>query len=477
MPIVGWLILAGAIVVVVVLILIAVSKQYRKVGPNEVLIISGGRKRTVTEPDGTKRKIGYRMHVGGGTFVLPLLERADILPLEVFTLNMEIPDGLTARGIELRAVGQAQVKVKSDEHSIRTAAEQFLSKGLTGMKEIATQILEGNMRGALGAMTVEQIYQNRDEFNRKVMAAASQAFENMGLAILSFSLKEISDAQGYLEALGRPHVARVKGEAEVAQAEADKEASIKSAEARKEGDIAKFGAEMEIAQASRDYEMQRADFQADINRKRAVADSTYDLERLKMNQQLKREEYQVRLIEKEHAIKVEEKETLRREKELESTVKKAADAMKYQVQIEAEAEGFRLGAAAKGKAEAIRHEGLAKAEATRHQGQAEAEAMAKKAESWAKYNQAAIYQMLIDVLPKIAQAVSEPLSKVDKIVMVGSGADGASKLTGQVASVMAQLPEVIRSLSGIDLKELIQSYSKGRAEGPADKPKQSSGNK
>jgi len=471
MSVIGLVILSGVVVVLVILFFIALSKQYRKVGPNEVLIISGGRKRTVIEPDKTKRKVGYRMHVGGGTFVMPFLERADILPLEVFTLNIEIPEGLTAKGIELRAVGQSQVKVKSDDYSIRMAAEQFLSKGLSGMKEIAQQILEGNMRSVLGSMTVEEIYKNRDEFADKVSASATKAFDAMGLVILSFSLKEISDSQGYLEALGKPHIARIKGEAEVAQAEADKDATIKSAEARKEGDVAKFKAESEIAQASRDYEIQRAEFQAGINQKRAVSDAVYDLERLKMNQQLKKEEYEVRLIEKSQAIKVEEKEILRKEKELEATVKKAADAMKYQAEAEAEATSFKLGAAAKGKALAIKHEGLAQAEVTRSQGEAEAEAMAKKAESWSRYNQAAVYQMFIDVLPEIARSVSEPLSKVDKIVMVGNGADGASKITGQVANVMAQLPDVVKSLSGFDLKKMLENISKQQAGEPENKDK------
>ncbi|OQX92198.1 MAG: flotillin [candidate division Zixibacteria bacterium 4484_95] len=449
MTFVGWTIIAGVILILVILFLVALSKQYRKVGPNEVLIISGGRRRTVVDPDGTKRKIGYRMHIGGGTFVIPFLEKAEVFPLEVFTINIEIPDGLTAKGIELKAVGQAQVKVKGDDYSIRLAVEQFLGKGLEGMKEITRQILEGDMRGVLGSLTVEEIYQKRDDFAEKVAASSMKAFESMGLTILSFALKEISDSQGYIEALGKPHIARVKGEAEIAQAEADMEATIKAAQARKEGDVAKFQAESEIAKASRDYEIQRAGFQTDINQKRAVSDSSYDLERLKMNQQIKKEEYKVRLIEKEEAIKVEEKEVLRKEMELESTIKKAADAMKYQAQAETEAETFKLEARAKGKAEAIKQEGMA-----------EAEAMAKKAESWSKYNQAAIYQMYIDVLPELAKAVSEPLSKVDKIIMVGNSADGASKVTGQVAQVLAQLPSVVEALSGIDIKEFLKALPK-----------------
>jgi flotillin len=460
MSLVGWIVLIGAIAVVLVLFLVALSKQYRKVGPNEVLIISGGRRRTVDLPDGTKKKIGYRMNIGGGAFVMPFLERADILPLEVFTLNMEIQDALTARGIELRAVGQAQIKVKSDDRSIMMAAEQFLSKGLNGMKEISQQVLEGSMRGVLGSLTFEEIYTQRDDFADKVREQARGSFDSMGLQILSFSLKEISDAQGYLTALGVPHIARVKGEADIAQAEADKEAVIKSAQARKEGDIAKFKAEAEVAQASRDYEIERAGHQAAINEKRALADGSYDLERLKMSQKLKKEEYEVRLIEKDQSIKLEEKEIVRKEKELESTIKKAADAMKYQTEIEAEADSVRLGTQAKGKALAIKHEGMARAEVIEAQGNADAKAMEKKADAWGKYNQAAVYKMFIDVLPDLARAVSEPLSKVEKIVMVGNGSDGASKITGQVASVMAQLPDVVKNLSGVDLVKLMQNLQK-----------------
>jgi flotillin len=460
MSVVGWIVLLGAIAVVLVLFFIALSKQYRKVGPNEVLIISGGRRRTVDLPDGTKKKIGYRMSIGGGAFVMPFTERADILPLEVFTLNIEIQDGLTAKGIELRAVGQAQIKVKSDDRSIMMAAEQFLSKGLNGMKEISQQVLEGNMRGVLGSLTVEDIYTKRDDFSDKVMDQSKKSFEAMGLQILSFSLKEISDSQGYIAALGVPHIARVKGEADIARAEADKEAVIKSAQARKEGDIAKFKAEAEVAKASRDYEIERAGHQAAINEKRASADAAYDLERLKMSQKLKKEEYEVRIIEKDQSIKLEEKEIVRKEKELEATIKKAADAMKYQTEIEAEAESVRLGTQAKGKGLAIKHEGMARAEVIEAQGNAEAKAMEKKAEAWSKYNEAAVYKMFIDVLPDLAKAVSEPLSKVEKIIMVGNGSDGASRLTGQVAGVMAQLPEVVKNLSGVDLVKLMQNLQK-----------------
>ncbi|KPJ51965.1 band 7 protein [candidate division TA06 bacterium DG_24] len=457
MTLVGWLILAGAIVVALGLLVLAMWKQYRKVGPNQVLIISGGRRRTVIDRDGTKRKIGYRTHIGGGTFVLPFLESAQVLSLEVFTLGIETPEVLTQEGVPILAQGLAQVKVRGDEHSIRLAAEQFLGKGPEGIREIANQILEGHMRNVIGTMTVQQIYQNREDFARKVVEAGSQDYTAMGLQILSFALKDIADTQGYIEALGKPQVAAVKRDAAIAEAETERDATIKSALARKEGDVVKFQAETEVSEASRDYEAKRAEFQALINKKRAAADLAYDLERHRVGQELKLEEYKVKIVEKEQAAIVEEKEIERREKELEATVKKQADAERYRVQALADAESYRLESEAKGRTEAKKLEGAAAAEGIRAHGWAEADAMRKKAEAWREYNEAAVYQMFVEMLPQLARAVAEPLSKVEKIVLVGSGdGPGASQITGQVAKVLAQLPVVIESLTGIDIKAMLE---------------------
>ncbi|MFQ5870088.1 MAG: flotillin domain-containing protein, partial [Candidatus Zixiibacteriota bacterium] len=205
----------------------------------------------------------------------------------------------------------------------------------------------------------------------------------------------------------------------------------------------------------------RAEFQAVINQKKAKSDLAYELERQRMNQQIRDEEYKVRMIEKEHNIELEEKEISRKEKELESTVKKAADARKYQIQAESEAERFRIEALAK-----------AKAEATKLEGMAEAEAMMKKAESWKDYNEAAIYQMVVEKLPDLARAVSEPLSKVDKIILIGSGDGslGTSRITGQVAEILAQLPTVIESLSGVDIKKLLENLPAFKEKGKAPSP-------
>ncbi|MBM3324444.1 MAG: flotillin [Calditrichaeota bacterium] len=463
------LIVIGVIVVVIALFIVAIAFQYRKVGPNEVLIISGGRKRTVIEPDGTKRKVGYRMHIGGGTFVLPLLETAQTLPLEVFTIPIKTPEVLTAAGVHIIAEAIAQVKVGSSEHLIRTAAEQFLGRGAQGIQEVSAQILEGSVRAALGSMTVEDIYQKREVVANRVMQISADDFARMGLQVLSFALKDISDTQGYLQALGKPRIAQVKADAEVAQAEADKQSTIKSALARKEGDVVKFRAETELAEANRDYELKRAEYQAIINQKRALTDIAYDLERQKLVQELRRQELEVKLVEKEGSIQLEEKEIERKSKELEAQVKLPADAKSYQAKAEADAESYRLALLARGKNEARRSEGLTEAELTQARGEAEAAAMKEKAQSWKAYNDAAIVQMVMDKLPELARAVSEPLSKVDKIVMMssGDGSLGTSKITGQVAEVLAQLPTIVETLTGMDLKSYLRKISEEKKSGPS----------
>lgn len=470
------IIMIGVLVIFFVLFSIALAKQYRKVGPNEALIISGGREHKVTDPDGTVRKIGYRISIGGGTFIKPLIERAEVLSLNVHTLTIKTPEVLTAKGVHIIAEASAQVKINSEEYAIRRAAEQFLGKGSEGIKDVAYGVLEGCMRAVLGTMTVEEIYQNREQFSEKVKQAAADDFERMGLTVLSFALKDISDTKGYLAALGQPRIAQVKKDATIAQAEADKEASIKAAQARKDGDIARLKAETEVAKANRDFESNRATFQIDINRTKAQADLAYDLEKQRMTQQIRKEEYEVKMIEKESAIKLEEQEILRKEKELDASVKKTADAKKYQVKSEADAESYRIASEAKGRAEARKLEAESEAEMIRAQGAAEAEAMRMKAESWKDYNEAAVYKMVIDALPELARAIAEPLSKVDKIVMVGGGNDGSpgiSRLTGQVAQVLAQLPTVVESLSGVDMTKLLEKLPGLAKETKAEKDSKS----
>ncbi len=450
-----------------ILAIYAVARRYKKVGPNQVMVISG-RKYKIKTGDGRIDEVGFRIRRGGGAFIMPLVEKVDLLSLEIMTLDITTPEVYTKPGVPIIVDGVAQVKVGGDEQSIRTAAEQFLGKTPEQIKDIALQTVEGHLRAIIGTMSVEDIYKNRDQFASSVQEVAVSDLANMGLMIVSFTMKDIRDNHGYLEALGKPRTAEVKRDAIIAQAEADRDATIKSAQARQAGEIAKYAADTQIAEAQRNFLLKKASFDASTNEAKAQADLAYDLQRFKTNQALKREEVQVAVVEKEQQVVVQEREILRREKELEATVKRQADAERYRVQTEAEATRFRLEAEARGQAEAQKAKGLAQAEVVKAtgaaesevialKGSAEAEAMAKKAISWKEYNQAAVAQLILQALPEIARAVSEPLSKTSSITIVNSGKDGggASKVTQDVASIMAQLPPVIENLTGLDLKKLV----------------------
>jgi flotillin len=362
--------------------------------------------------------------------------------------------------------GQAQVKVKGDEHSIHLAAEHFLGRGGEAIEMVAQEVVEGYMRAVLGTRTVEEIIKSQEAMATEVVEAAQNDLGRMGLVVLSFSFKQVTDEQGFITALAEPRIAQVKRDAVVAKAEADKDALVKQALLKQEGDIIKLRTEEDVMQATAKFEMQRAAQQSEVNETRAKADIAYDMERYKLAQQLKEQEAEVQLIEKRKAIEIQSQEILRREKELEASVKRPADAHGYQAKLEAEAEAYRKELEGKGQAAWIQAKGEAEAEAIRARGQAEAQAMAAKADSYRRFNQAALAEMFVKVLPEMARAISEPLSRVEKIVMVGDGdSAGVSKLTGQVASAVAQVPTVVEALTGFKLGRLLETYVDQESEG------------
>jgi flotillin len=326
---------------------------------------------------------------------------------------------------------------------------------------------------------------------------------NMGLGIVSFTIRDIRDTQGYLDALGKPRIAQVKRDAQIAQAEADRDAMIKSSQATQAGSEAKFAADSKIAEAQRDYSMNVAAYQASVNQKKAEADLAYDLQKYKTGQLVKAEEVQVQIIEKQKQIELQQQEILRKQRELEANVQKPADAERYKVETLANAKKFQLETEANGAANATKATGFAQAEVTKvsgvaaaeankakgladadvtkatglaeadankakglaeaaiieAQGTASAEAMRLKAESFKQYNEAAVIEMIVRVLPDVAGKISEPLSKTEKIVIVNSGngvGGGASRITGDVTQIIAQLPPVLESLTGVRFEKLLE---------------------
>ena len=468
-----------AIVVVVIVVFAMILSRYTKVGPNQVLVVSGHKHRVALQ-DGTTTMRGFRIVKGGGTFVMPVFEKVDILSLELLTIDVQTPEVYTSKGVPVRVDGVAQIKVKGDDISIATAAEQFLSKATDEIKNIATQTLEGHLRAILGTMTVEDIYQNRDAFASKVQEVAAGDMANMGLTIVSFTIRDIRDGQGYLEALGKPRIAQVKRDAQIAQAEADRDAMIRSSQATQAGQEAKFAADSKIAEAQRDYQSNVAQYQAAVNQKKAESDLAYDLQKFKTGQLVTAEEVQVSIVEKQKQIELQQQEILRKQRELEATVQKPADAERYRVETLANARKFQLETEAAGtasatkatgfagadvvkatgmaEADANKARGLAEADVIEAQGKATAEAMRVKAESFKQYNEAAVIEMIVRIMPELAGKISEPLAKTEKIVIINSGGPGggASKLTGDVTQIVSQLPPVIESLTGIKFETLLQ---------------------
>ena len=457
---------------VLVMLFIVYASRYKKVGPNEVLIISGRGAEAIDAATGQKARRSFRIVKGGGTFIWPVIERVDNLSLELMTIEVVTTNVYTSQGVPVTVDGVAQVKVGSDDVSIITASEQFLSKSTREIQNVALQTLEGHLRAILGTLTVEEIYRDRDKFAQQVQEVSALDMKNMGLTIVSFTIKNIHDEQGYLDALGQARIAEVKRDATIGQANAQRDATIQSARARQEGEVAKFEAETKIAEAQKTYAVQKAAYDAEVNQKKAESELAYTLQQNITNQKVKEQEVQISVVEKRKQIEVQEQEVLRRERELEATVRKPAeaeqhrirtlaDAKKYQTETEAEGQSAATRNLGAGEAEANKARGLAQADVIQAQGFAEAEATSKKAAAWQQYTQAAILQQMLDKLPELAAAIALPLAKTEKIVVISSGdgnaGAGASKVTRDVTDTVAQLPVVIEALTGINLIDLLKN--------------------
>lgn len=478
---------AVAVLIVGVCFIVYIGNRYQKAGPNEALVVFGmGRQRIV---------------VGGGIFVVPLFQQVQRLSLEIMTLDVTSPEVYTDQGVPVTVDGVAQVKIGESDEMVRTAAGQFLGKSMQEMRNVALQTLEGHLRAILGTMTVEMIYKQRDEFAQRVQEVAAGDLAGMGMRIVSFTIREIRDSHGYLDALGKTRTAEVKRDAIVGERTADREARAEAAAQDKEARTAEAMADADAKEAERDRNIRAAQYKAQEQEAQAQSDLAYGLQEAKTQQLVEKEKIQVEVIQKEMQTQVQVREIERKERELDATIRKPAEAERFKIETLAQADRERriqeaqgeatatesLGqgraAAAKAeglaKAEVIQAQGLAEAEVVRQTGFAEAEAMMKKAEAWQNYNEAAITEKVIDVLPSVASAIAQPLAKTEKIVMVNvgggdsqGGSVGASRITGDVANVISQLPPVVEALSGIDFADMLKrlpdiTHKAGGPEGAA----------
>ena len=422
------LIIGGSALVLVALIAFVVwAHQYTKAGPNEVLIISGRR--------GRGGAPGYRIVRGGGTYVRPFRERVQRLSLELMQFDVKTPDTYTMHGVPLALDGVAMVKIDGSEDGIVRAAEQFLSRGRDDIVRTAMQAIEGHMRAAVGGLSIEDIYRQRQRLVAAVRELAEPDLNQMGLHLVSLTVRNLNDKQGYLEALGRPRTAQVKRDAIRGEAEAEREAKA-----------ARYEADLAIQESRRDFEVRRATYEAEGRRAQADADLAYELQRAITRQQVRAEELRVEIIERQQTIELMQAEVERRKRELEAEIVEPAIAKAREILAVAQARRDEAAALGAGEADALRLKGLA-----------EAEAMAAKAASWGNYNQAAITDRVLEVLPALAAAVASPLARTDKIVMIGgdgSGGIGASRITKDVTQIVAELPAVLEALTGVKLEDM-----------------------
>ena len=446
----------GLAILTLLFIMAVLAKLFRKAGPHEALIIYGLR--------------GTRIVKGGGTIIYPMIEQCRELSLELMSFDVAPQQSLYSKqGVAVTIEAVAQIKVKSDPESIRTASEQFLTKRPEQREGLIRLVMEGHLRGIIGQLTVEQIVKEPEMVADRMRSTCADDMNKMGLEVISFTLKEVRDKNEYITNMGRPDIARIKRDAEVAAAEADRDIAIKRAESQRAAAVAKAQADQERvaaetasltkqAEAERDLDIKKAEYLETTKRAQALADKAYEIAANVQQQSVIQEAVRVQQIEREAQVKVQEAEIARRERELIATVLKQAEIERQRIETIAEAERQRLIKEAEGRASAIRAQGEAEAEIIFKKGEAEAKAMNIKAEAFQEYNQAAVFDKLITGMPEVVRALAEPLSKVDKVTIVSTGngdAAGAYKLTGDVTKIAAQVPALFEALSGMQMSDLL----------------------
>src|SRR2546421_2111324 len=474
----------GVVVVAVVVVFILIQtygRLLRKVGPNQALIVYGAG--------------GTKVITGGSKLVIPLTQRADVFPLELMSFDVAPRQDLyTSQGVAVNVEAVTQIKVRSDEESITTAAEQFLSKSQQERENLIRLVMEGHLRGIVGQLTVEDLVKDPENVGSKMLKTVTPDMDKMGLEVISFTIKDVRDSNDYITNMGRPKIAQIRKQADIAAALAQRDTQIQQANATREAAVAKSAADQERvkaeaeslgfqAESQRNLALKKAAFDAEVKKQQATADKTYDIQANLMQQQVVTEAVKVTEVEKQAQIKVQQAEIQRRELELQATIQKAAEADRRRVETVAEAERQRLILEAQGQADAakargigeadanrarglaeaevIRAKGLAEAEIIRAKGEAEAQAMKVKAAAFHEYNQAAVLDKLLTGMPEIVRAIAEPLSKVDKVTIVSTGADGshggmgASRITGDIMNMVAQVPALFELLSGTRIGDLM----------------------
>ncbi len=460
-------ILIGAAVVVAIVVILVTG--YKKAPPDTAFIISGLNKRTI---------------IGKASIKIPFFERLDKLSLKLIAIDVKTSNAVpTADYINIQVDAAVNVKISSEPQRLALAAENFLNQNTQYIAGIAREVLEGNMREIVGRMRLEEMVSDRQKFANLVKENAEPDLAAMGLDIVSFNVQNFADSNGVIDDLGIDNISQIKKKAAIAKAEAEKEIAVAKAEADRQANDARINAEREIAKKNNELSLQKSELKKLEDTKKAEADAAYSIQEQEQRKTIEVATAEASIAKQEKEVTLKEREAQVREKALDAEVRKRAeadrfarqqqsDAELYERQRKAEAEKFeqeKEADALKAKAEAqkfakeqeaagIRMVGEAEAEAIRAKGIAEAEAMEKKAEAYQKYNNAAMAEMLIGVLPEIAAKIAEPLTQIDKITIIGGDqSNGVASVADNVPAVMAKLFETMKDTVGIDMAEIVKA--------------------
>ena len=468
------LIPASAIIAIVVIALIVIflAVGYVKAPPDMAFIISGIKKKS-------------KIVIGKAAIRIPFFERLDKLNLRLIPIDVKTSNAVpTADYININVDATVNVKISNEPEKLRLAAENFLNKNTEYIAGVAREVLEGNVREIVGKMKLEEMVSDRQKFATLVKENAEPDLAAMGLDIISFNVQNFVDGNEVIENLGIDNIVKIKKAAAIARAESERDIKVAQAAADKESNDAAVAAQTEIAKKQNELAIKRSELQQEADTKKAMADAAYEIQKEEQRKTIEVTTANADIAKQEREIELKQKEVAVKEQALEAEVKKQAEADKYaaqqkadaalyQRQKEAEAKQFeaqRQAEARKAQAEAdrfakeqeaegIRAVGEAEAAAIQAKGVAEAEAMEKKAEAYAKYNKAAVAEMMIKVLPDVAAKIAEPLGQIDKITIIGGdgGSNGVDQVAGNVPAVMAKLFESMKEATGIDLADIVKA--------------------
>ena len=444
----------GAVVAIIAVIALLgiIASGYVKAPPDTAFIISGLRKKII---------------IGKSSIKIPFLERLDKLSLKLIPIDVKTEAAVpTADYINIQVDAAVNVKVSSEPEKLKQAAENFLNQNTQYIAQVAREVLEGNMREIVGRMRLEEMVSDRQKFADLVKENAEPDLAAMGLDVVSFNVQNFTDSNGVIDDLGIDNISQIKKKAAIAKAEAEKEIAVAKAEADRQSNDARINSEREIAIKNNELDMQKAELQKNADSKRAEADAAYEIQKEEQRKTIEVTAANANIAKEERLVLLKQREAETMEKSLDAQVKKKAEAEKFERQQKAEAELFERQKEAEAdlfskeqEAKGIRMVGEAEAEAIRAKGVAEAEAMEKRAQAYQKYNNAAMAEMLIKVLPDIAGKIAEPLTQIDKITIIGGsdGSNGVDQVAGNVPAVMTKLFETMKETVGIDLAEVVKA--------------------